>query len=124
MDTQTLLNNLTDLYSALDMLKLQKQELIDNAMPPEVRQAIADINAEFAEQSDTVQEKINLLQDQIKAAVLDCGETVTGDYLQAVYTKGRTSWDSKKLEGLMIVLPDLAGARTIGQPSITIRRRK
>jgi len=118
-----LLDQLAELQSALDMLELQRQELIDNAMPPEVRQAIIDINAEFGEQEDAAKEKIAALETRIKAAALDCGETVNGNHLQAVYVKGRVTWDSKKLDGLMIVLPDLAGARNVGAPSVQIRKR-
>ncbi|CAK0771531.1 hypothetical protein CCP3SC15_4350001 [Gammaproteobacteria bacterium] len=40
----------------------------------------------------------------------------------AVYTKGRVSWDSKKLDGMMILVPELASARKEGEPSVSIRK--
>ena len=37
-----------------------------------------------------------------------------------VYTKGRTSWDSKRLDGYALAHPEIAACRTVG----AIRKHK
>lgn len=123
-ETTTLLNTLTELYSARDLLMIQKREAIEAATPAEVKQAIADIEAESADKEAAITEKIAALETEVKAAVLEGGETVNGAYLQAVYIKGRTSWVSEVLEGMMALIPEIGQARRFGAPSVQIRIRK
>ena len=50
-DSQSILqalNRLAELKSALDLLQLGKQDAIKAAIPPEVAQALTDIDAEYA----------------------------------------------------------------------------
>lgn len=116
------LDLLADLMAQKDALNLAKQELIDQVLTPEIRQQIADIEAEFAGKSEKVDTNIAYLTDLIKRDVIESGSSVKGQYLHAVYVKGRTSWDSKKLEGLAIAIPDILKAQKIGDPSVTIRK--
>ncbi len=98
MNAQVLLEQLTEAYARRDLLNIDKK----NAIP--------------------VEGKISELEEQAKQAVLEAGDTVKGGALQAVYSKPRVTWDSKQLDGLMIVIPELAQARKVGQPSVSIRK--
>ena len=49
------------------------------------------------------------------------GETVKGDHLQAVWSKGRASWDDKALMGYTKAHPELLEFRKQGEPSVSIR---
>ncbi len=69
-----------------------------------------------------VQEQIEQLEEQARLAVLEAGETVKGGALQAVWVRGRVTWDTKKLDGLTILLPELNQARKVGEPTVTIRK--
>lgn len=64
------------------------------------------------------------LQEQIKAEILSRGMSVKGQYLHAVYAKGRVSWDSKMLEGFALAHPVILQAKSEGKPSVTIRKAK
>ena len=122
MNTEEMLENLTEYYAQLDVLQMQKDELLETVMPDEIKQAIADIKAEFETKENAVKENMAALEEQVKQAVIEAGETSKGGALQAVFNKGRVSWNNKKLEGLMIAFPKLAEARKQGDPYVSIRK--
>jgi len=122
MTAKEILEQLTELYAQKDLLNIAKDEARDAAIPEEVEAALADIDAEFSPKLEAVAEKIEALEAEAKAAVLAEGETVKGGALQAVYTKGRVTWDGKKLEGMASLLPQLKDARKEGEPSVSIRK--
>ena len=122
MNTTEMLEKLSEFYSQLDVLRLQKEELIDTVMPPEVKQAVDDVNVEFSDKEKAVRENMAALEEQVKQAVIEGGETCKGGALQAVFNKGRVSWDSRKLEGLMIAFPKVVEARRQGDPYVAIKK--
>jgi hypothetical protein len=117
-----ILARLAEAYAERDNLHLEQARLNDEAIPEEVKQRLAEIAAEFMPMFDMADEKIAALEEQAKQAVLSEGKTVKSDYIQAVYQKGRVSWDSKKLEGLMMIVPQLENARTVGEPTVILRK--
>lgn len=122
MDAVTILEKLTEAYAQRDLLNMDKAKLLDEVIPVEVKQAIDDINAEFDEKLTGLSQVITNLEAQAKDAVLQCGETIRGGAVQAVYSKGRVSWDGKKLDGMMALVPGLAAARKEGEPSVSLRK--
>jgi hypothetical protein len=88
----------------------------------QVEQRKAEISAEFAGKTEAANANIARLTAAVKAEVIKAGQTVKGKFLQAVYVKGRTTWNNDMLEGMIAVIPQLEKARKIGEPSITIRR--
>mgnify|MGYP007071606482 CR=1 FL=1 len=126
MNTIQKINQLSEYQAQRDYLAMQKAELLAAVIPPELRTQVeartAEIEAEFAPKLEAVDANIAALTDEVKAEVIAGGESVKGDHLHAVYIKGRVSWDSKKLDGLMIAIPELAAARKEGEPSVTIRK--
>ena len=119
---EKMLDELAELQAQQAAIDLDKQALIDHVITPEIKAKIDEIEAEFADKTGTVYEKITSLTANIKQAVIERGETVKGSNLMAVWSKGRTSWDTKKLEGLMMVIPAVAEARKEGEPSVSIRK--
>jgi hypothetical protein len=122
MDIREALNQLSELQAAIDAANLQKQEMVVSVIPPEISVRLAEIDAEFTSRIETAREKAAALEAEIKSAVIENGASVKGDYLQAVYSKPRITWDSGLLEGLMIAIPQLEKARKIGQPSVSFRK--
>ncbi len=122
MDIKSKLDQLADLRAAPDAIRLQKQALLDTILTPEIKQAIAEIDAEFAPKLNAAEEQAAALEAEIKADILAHGATVKGAAMMAVWNKGRVSWDAKLLEGMMALIPQIAQARSEGQPTVTIRR--
>lgn len=122
MSTTDKLNALVELMAERDALELHRQELIDAVYTAEIKAKIADINAELSEPAQAVGDKIAALEAEIKTDVLAAGETAKGSHMMAVYTKGRVTWDGKKLDGMMSLIPALKDARKEGDPSVSFRK--
>jgi hypothetical protein len=116
------LDKLADYQSQLDILSLDKQKLVDSVLTPEIKQQLADIEAEFAVKGGIAAMNRDDLEMEIKKAVRELGASVKGTVLHAIFMKGRVSWDSKKLEGLMMIVPQMKDARKEGEPSVSIRK--
>jgi hypothetical protein len=74
-----------------------------------------------------IKENEDLIKDQtiiVKDAVLTLGETVTSEKLQAVWVKGRTSWNTEQLEGLAKVHKEILETQKVGDPSVSIKKVK
>jgi len=119
MDTKEKLDAIFDLRSAQDLLENDKQALINQVLTKEIRDKIAEIEAEFS--NSDISEKINALTEEVKSEVVAAGETVKGTYLMAVYNKGRVSWDTKALDGYIKAHPEIESFRKQGDPSVSIR---
>ena len=115
------LNALYKKKAALEVVRLEKEKLIDGVLTPEIRKQIADIEAEFSDKTMAVTADIQALEGEIKQEVVSGGETVKGDYLMAVFAKGRVSWDTKALDGYVAAHPEVAQFRKVGEPSVSIR---
>ena len=121
MNTKEKLDALYELKCAIEVSNMDKQALIDSILTPEIKQKIAEIETEFSEKNIAVNTKIAALEYEIKADVISGGETVKGDYLMAVFTKGRVSWDTKSLDGYAAAHPEVAQFKKTGDPSVSIR---
>ena len=116
------LDQLSEFYSQRDLLSIEKARLLAEAMPEEVRQRMAEIEAEFSGKAEAVNENIAALEAEIKADVLTGGKTVKGATLMAVWSKGRVTWDAKSLDGFAVAHPEILYARKEGDPSVSIRK--
>ena len=119
----SMLNQFANLKAALDVHRLEKEDLIAQILTPEIKAQIADIEAEFSEKTAAANKNLAELEAAIKAAVTAHGETVSAEHYQAVYSKGRTSWDTKALDGFCVAHPEVAQFKTTGAPSVSIRAR-
>jgi hypothetical protein len=83
-----------------------------------------EIEEEFAPKIEAANWRITNLEAEARALVLNVGRTVTGKALQAVWSKGRTTWDAGLLAGLALAIPQLEQCREVGEPTISIKRVK
>lgn len=115
------LNQLAEIQSQADALRLNRDAAMEAATPVEVRQALADIEAEYEPMLEAAAAKANELTAAIKAAVTEHGASVKGSRAKAVFTKGRVTWDAKALDGYALRVPELFAFRSEGKPSVSIR---
>lgn len=115
------LDTLANYQAMVSVLELEKRQLLDDAIPAEVKARMAEIEAEFSGKAETAVQNIATLTDEIKAAVVNNGSSVKGSFLHAVWTKGRSSWDDKALTGYMVAHPEISAFRKEGSPSVSIR---
>ena len=121
MNTIEKLDQLDDFRSQRDLIALQKDEAMKVAFPEELRKILDDIEIEFAGKVEIVNLKITELEKEIKDDVLENGASIKGTYLNAVWNKGRVSWDTKALDGYAVANPEVARFRKVGKPSVSIR---
>lgn len=65
--------------------------------------------------------EIDVLEDMIKRFVLKRGKSLKGEFLQAVYSKGKTTWDTKALDGYASVFPEIVRFKKTSAASVSIR---
>ena len=94
-----------DLYTRLQEIKAHYEALLDQA------------------NSDR-QNVVKTLQDGIKAAAVEIGETVKAEHYMAVFTQPKPTWDNGKLEGFALIHPEILQCRTEKNPYVSIRRVK
>ena len=117
-----LLDRLADYHAQRDLVQMEKQKRVEEIMTPEIKERLQDVEAEFSAQVEAADRNIEELTERIKIMVASEGKTVKGSVFQAVYAKGRVTWDTKKLEGLMMIVPDLKTAMVVGQSSVSLRK--
>ncbi len=116
------LDLIAEYQSQKDLLNLQKQEIIDTILTPEIKAKIAEIEAEFTGKGETADTNIAALTAEVKDMVIQTGASIKGNNLHAVYAKGRVSWDAKGLDGYAVGHPEILYMRKEGEPSVSIRK--
>lgn len=120
-EIKSMLDQLSELKSQIDVMRIQKDELISTVITPEIKNKLAEIDQEFDSAINRAEDHANALTEAIKNMTLTHGATVRGQYNMAVFAKGRVSWDTKQLDGMAKLIPALLDARIVGNPSISIR---
>lgn len=123
-DVKQKLEDLAERQAQLSAVMAEKQNAIDAVMTAEMRQKLAEIDNEFASATDALSQQIESLEQQIKYDVAEFGASVKGSLLQAVYSKGRVSWDTKGLDKYANEHPAVLAYREIGKPSVSLRQVK
>ena len=116
------LNALAKLRSVLESCQQDLDELEDQAFL-----ACPDLNMrrhEILQGISTISEKNTGLTKVITEAVISKNKSITGEKLQAVFSKGRTTWDSQELEGFALAHPEINKLKKVGKPSVSIREVK
>jgi hypothetical protein len=116
------LDLLANLQAQLDVFNLQKQELIDQVLTPEIKARLDEIEAEFSGKAEIVLEKIAALEEEIKNDVAQSGASVRGAFLQATYYRGRITWDTGGLDRYAQSNPEIVAFRKQGKPYTSIRK--
>lgn len=134
------LNRYYQLLESIEQLKNGQAERIESAIPEmlkgerdEAQQALAlaleyiveataDVVNKYEFDLFSLENEAAILLSVVKDGTLEAGETIRGDHLMAVYTKGRSSWDGKGLDGFAVAFPDILKFKKVGEPSVSIRK--
>ena len=111
-----------DTHETREIIRQDKQNAIDAVLTDDIKAQLAAIDAEFDPLTDAVNETAGVLEGEVKIAVLSHGASVKGEYT-AVFSRGRTSWDTKALNGYAAAHPEIEQFRKVGNPSVSIRRK-
>lgn len=87
-------------------------------------QYLAALDAEYTPLLAAADAQIKTLEQDIRAAVLQYGASVRGSRMQAVYIRGRTTWDTKGLLRYAMRYPDVLTYRKESAPTVQLRMIK
>jgi hypothetical protein len=131
-DIVSVLDNLAAVNEEVEKLRfdvLNQKAAIMATIQPEIDKIMASVKPQLDEAEGQFQMRVaaglelsEKLDKEARAAVIELGASVKGTYLHAVYSKGRVTWDGKKLDGMMSLIPELRDARKEGEPSVAIRK--
>ncbi len=114
------LTRLADLHAAVDVARMDYEAKRAEVLK-RVQSELDAIEVEFRPVLDAAEENAAALEAEIKNDVLLRGESLRGGVYQAIYMKGRVSWDGKGVEEYARSHPELLKFRREGQPSVALR---
>jgi len=114
------LDQLANFMAQRDVLNLQKKELIDQVLTPEIRARLEEIEAEFTGKLEAVDANVATLEEEVRQEALRHGASVKGTFLRVVWHKGRVSWDNKSLDVYAELHPEINTFRKEGNPYVSI----
>ena len=121
-DVRAKLDQLAEYQAYRDLLALDRQALVDKIITPKLKAQIAEIEAEFATKIEVINATVSKCEAEVKSSILELGNSVKGERLHAVWSKGRVSWNTKGLDGFAKAHPEIESFRIQGEPSVSIRK--
>lgn len=116
------LAELENLQLQIDSLEIEREDKISQILTPEILAQIEDIKTEYSEKIKNIKEKSSVLEAHIKNQVIHYGATVKGNYLQIVWSKGASYWDTKAIEEYSASHPELLQFHKERNPYVTVRK--
>ena len=120
-DIYTQIEEYSRLTAGISDIEAQKQALIERVLTPEIKDLLAEIDAEFDPKIAELNQTKAILEAQIKEQVIIASQTVKGSLHQFVFSKPRVSWDTKLLDGYAMAHPEILHFRKEGNPSVSVR---
>ncbi len=101
----------------LEAARAMRRALVQDTIAEQLAVIDRDFESELSALAQSIAENTKF----VKTYVLIFGATVKGAGLMAIYSKGRMSWDDKRLDGYATAHPEILAFRSEGQPSVSIR---
>jgi hypothetical protein len=132
MADKTTIEQYEDLVAYLDVLRMSKADMEAEVIPPEVRAALADIEAEMGPKIDEAEAKLAGLKALLESEARFIGDKIEGRNFHAIYYKpGKNitvkdalslakSWDDKHPECAV----QLRSIITLGKDRVSVQPRK
>jgi len=114
------LKRLADLHAAVDLTRMDYEAKRAEVLK-KVQTELDALESEYQPLLDAAQENASALETEIKNDVLLGGASVRTDLYQAIYVKGRVSWDTDGIDRYARAHPEVLQFRKEGQPSVTLR---
>lgn len=79
------------------------------------------LDSEYDPLFESAQNRAAALEEEIRQLTLQHGASVKGRQFQAVYNRGRITWDNAALDQYAAHHPEILAHRREGEPSISLR---
>lgn len=124
MTIEEMLDQLYELKVQQQSLEEEKIKKHNEIITPEILEKLQELEDEFAPMVQASSLRIADLTSEVQKAVLAQGSTAKSQHFTAVWNSGKTSWDTKALNGVVEIIPELKKFRKIGDPYVVIREVK
>lgn len=114
------LNRLADLHAAVDLTRMDFESK-RKAIMQKVQAELDVLEEEYTPLIEKAENNANLLEAEIKNDVLLRGESIRNENFQAIYTRGRVSWDNEGISEYARAHPEVLKFRKEGQPTVSLR---
>jgi hypothetical protein len=114
------LEQLAELRAAKELTRIDYEQRRAEILKA-VQAQLDELAAEYEPLFETAAERIDALEAEIKDDVAEAGHSVRHGNIQAVYSRGRTLWDTQGLEAYAEEHPEVIDFRREGKPSVSIR---
>jgi len=118
-DIRAKLDELAEVRAAAEITRLdyeaKRAEILRS-----VQAELDALQAEYEPLLESAQARAAALEAEVKEAVLALGATVKGRAYQAVYVRGRVTWDNQKLDRYAQAHPEILPYRREGDPSVRL----
>lgn len=126
MTTETEITSALDAMAEIDQellrIAAEKQKMIDSVLTDEIKEQLSSIEAEFMGIESSAHNRRQNLEFLVREGVVSLGKSVAGNFLLAVFTKGRYSWDKKEFDKLVKKYPEIESIRSQGDPYVSIKK--
>jgi len=119
-----LLNVYGEILAEIEAVKAAREKAYDEAIPPEVRKRLDEIDEEFAGRVGVAQTNLDNLAKEIKRLTVQVGHTVKGATHMAVFVKAAEKVDMTAFKGFALSHPEALELVEVGLPSVQIRTAK
>jgi hypothetical protein len=111
---------LVEARSYLDTLR-QRADADREAILSAVRAQLDELEARVKPELEDAERAVEELEAELRAEVVRTGKSARVGNIQAVYYRGRVTWDGKGLQQYAEKHPELERFRKVGQPGVAIR---
>lgn len=114
------LEELADTRATADSVRIEYESKRSEILKV-VQAELEALDAEYEPLIETAAARAEVLEQEIKTAVVQLGATVKGSRISAFFNRGVVSWDRKKLEDYGKLHPDVLNFRKQGEPFVALR---
>lgn len=115
------LERLAQLQAAADLARMDYESRRAEVLK-KVQDELDALEVEFEPALEAAEENAAALEAEIRNDILLRGESLRGSTYQAIYMKGRVSWDAAGMNEYARDHPDVLRYRKEGQPSVSLRK--
>ena len=121
-EVQAKLNELAEAKKAIVAIGAAYDAKRDEILKP-VQHELNALTEEITPKIGVAIERVKALEEEIKASVLELGETVRGDSLLAAYNPGKVTWDTKAMLGYSVGHQEVLQFKRVGKPFVSIQEK-
>ena len=116
MEITQILEQMVEVNAAVQVTRLDYEAKRAEIMAT-VQAELDALSAEYDPLFDSGRERLQALEAQAKELCIMRGQSAKVDGLAVTYVKGRTSWDTKALDGYAAAHPEIEQFKSEGNPS-------